>query len=124
MANDTKVSLTIYVAGSTRHCLGIKEIPWKLTKQDLTSVELPKKEGKVVVKTGVAKVPHYEWIDASVHLNISKVAYDYMVSEEKPRHYHKKDWLLLKPKQRLAWHMAFIAETKGSSKFTYSVIDD
>lgn len=126
MENDAKISLTIYVAGSTRHCLGMRKIPWKLTKQDLTSKELPPHIGKQIVRRGTVKVPNYVYVDASIHLNLSRAAYEYMISEEKPKYYRDKkvSWGSLTAKQRLDWHMAFISESRGGLRFSYSVIED
>lgn len=126
MENNAKISLTIYVAGSTRHCLGMKKIPWELTKQDLASKKLPPHIGKQIVKRGIAKVPNYVYEDASIHINLSRAAYDYMISEEKPKHYRDKkvSWSSLTEKQRLDWHMALISESRGGLRFSYSVIED
>lgn len=124
MENNAKISLTINVAGSTRHCLGVKKIPYKVTKQDLTSVNLPPYMGNKVVFKGVAKVPDYVYKDAQIHINISRIAYDWMISDDKPAQYFRKDWKKLSPKQRLAWHMQFISESRNGKSYSHHIIED
>lgn len=124
MVNDVKISLTINVEGSTRHYLGKKKFPYTLTKQDLTTVKLPKHIGNKVAIRGQYESSEYVYIPAQIHKNIYRSAFDYMRSDEKPKDYPKKDWKRLTPKQRIAWHMKFIASTYGSEDYSYSILED
>ena len=40
MNNDTKISVNLIINGGTRHLVGTKEIPFVLTKKDLTPIKL------------------------------------------------------------------------------------
>lgn len=126
MNTEPKVSLTIFVEGSTRHCLGEKDIPFVITKQDLTTQKLPKEIGRKVVKKGTIKTKDYVWENAQIHINIPRCAYDYMVSSEIPAKYPRKakHWGSLSPKERLHWHMNLISESRGGKNFSYAVIDE
>lgn len=128
MENDNKISVTYVVPGATRHLKGTKKIPYILTKQDLSYNKLPKKEGKEVVKKGVQKMYDYIWENGTIHTNMTRVAYDYFISDAVPDHFNEKKegkkWKNMSAEQRLDWHIAFSAQCRGALEFSYQVLED
>lgn len=124
MNNENKISLTIIVEGSTMHSNGIKKIPYVVTKQDLTTKKLPPKIGSKVVRKGIINVVGYSTVDAKIHLNLTREAYDYYISGDKPTDYPKKDWKRLSNKEKLDFHMASLARAKNGKAFSYVVLED
>lgn len=122
--DDIKISLTVNVPGGTRHFKGMKKVPYVITKQDCTTIKLPFKIGSKVVKKGYAKIPEYIYEDSQVHINMRKEAYNYMSSQEQPEKYYKKDWKRLKPEQRIAWHMQYIANSYNGTSYSYNILED
>jgi len=128
MNNDTKISVNLIINGGTRHLVGTKEIPFVLTKKDLTPIKLTKKERDKVVKKGVQKVKDYVWEDASIHINMTRMAYNYFISTTIPEGYNEKTqgkkWKNLTPEERLEWHISSYASARGAKSYNYTVLED
>lgn len=104
MDNIIKISLTIVIEGST---LVRKSEP----------ITLGKKNHK-----------HYplETKDAIYHVNLTKEAYDYMISSESPDWARVKfiKWKKLKPEERLELHMKRICDSYKGKSYKYSILED
>lgn len=128
MNSDIKISVTLIVPGGTRHLVGVKEIPYTITKQDLTSVKLPKKERNKIVKQGIQKTNDYIWKDAFIHINMTRYAYDYFISPSVPEGYNektqKRKWRSLSPENRIEWHIATYASSRGAKEYSYNILED
>lgn len=104
MDNIIKISLTIIVEGST---LVRKSEPINLGKKNRKHYPLETK-------------------DAIYHINLTKEAYDYMVSEESPAWARAKflKWKKLKPEERLELHMKRISDSYKGKSYKYSILED
>lgn len=104
MDNIIKISLTIIVEGST---LVRKSEPINLGKKNRKHYPLETK-------------------DAIYHINLTKEAYDYMVSEESPAWARAKflKWKKLKPEERLELHMKRISDSYRGKSYKYSILED
>jgi hypothetical protein len=61
---------------------------------------------------------------ATQTLNISEIAYKYMVSKECPAFMKPKEWASMSKKMRLETHLNNIAESLGGKVFKYHVFED
>lgn len=104
MDNIIKISLTIIIEGST---LVRKSEPINLGKKNRKHYPLETK-------------------DAIYHINLTKEAYDYMVSEESPAWARAKflKWKKLKPEERLELHMKRISDSYKGKSYKYSILED
>lgn len=104
MDNIIKISLTIIVEGST---LVRKSEPINLGKKNRKHYPLETK-------------------DAIYHINLTKEAYDYMISEESPAWARAKflKWKKLKPEERLELHMKRISDSYKGKSYKYSILED
>lgn len=104
MDNIIKISLTIIIEGST---LVRKSEPINLGKKNRKHYPLETK-------------------DAIYHINLTKEAYDYMVSEESPAWARAKflKWKKLKPEERLELHMRRISNSYKGKSYKYSILED
>lgn len=124
MNNVVKVSLTIVIEGCT---LVRKSSPdtlkYKITKQE-ESLKRNKKASNHVIKEGVNK--HYTLISkpASMHVNLTQEAYDYMTSNEFPSGIKMKDWKHMSKVKRLEWHLQKICDNYQGKSFSYEILGD
>lgn len=153
MNNNPKISLTIYLEGSTCHVVGKKRIPWVLRQVDLTPSAFPtekqkkSKAAQKIVRKGYYKTILKEYVDAQQHITMTQDAYDYMTSNEMPywfpfhpmasqlakslkvsgkikKKVGEKTWERLSPEQRLEAHMQYTCESFHGKGFSYVVMED
>ncbi len=126
MNNTTKISLTIELEGSTLVRKSEPEyIKYSVTNKDLDPNKKWKgKDGSKIVKKGAIK--YYPLIakPAIQHINMSKDAYEYMISDECPSWVKPKMWAKMNEKQRLESHLQRTCEHLGGKSFIYKVLDD
>ena len=58
------------------------------------------------------------------HTNITKTAYDYMTSDEKPYWEKERDWKHMSKAQRLKSHMVRACADARGVEFNYEIIND
>ena len=90
-------------------------------KHDLNHVLISNSKGKIV-----DKISFYtrKTVPARRSMNLSREAYEYMVSNEYPEWYKLRDWKNLKKEQRLLLHLERIAQNFGGELEDYIVYDD
>jgi hypothetical protein len=90
-------------------------------KHDLNSMFLKDKKGKIV-----DRITFYtrKSVPARRSLNLSREAYEYMVSEVYPEWYKQRNWKNLTKEQRLAIHLDRIAANFGGVLEDFIVYDD
>ena len=112
MNNNTKISLSIKLQGST------------LVRQEETVVKTVtnKKTGKTFKKkfTFVNLVPK----SATLTKQMTQEAYDYFVSMESCPQFKKKEWKKMKPAERLEYHMAELCKYHKGTSYTYHIYED
>lgn len=143
---DIKVSLTILVPGanmiskeeslkSIQKCVTnkgkqvykqgkplMKEVLVEdLDKHDLNTILISNDKGKIV-----DRVTFYtrKSVPARRSMNLSREAYDYMVSDMYPEWYKLRNWKNLTKEQRLAIHLERIAKNFGGEVEDFIVYDD
>lgn len=143
---DIKVSLTILVPGanmiskeeslkSIQKCVTnkgkqvykqgkplMKEVLVEdLDKHDLNTILISNDKGKIV-----DRVTFYtrKSVPARRSMNLSREAYDYMVSDMYPEWYKLRNWKNLTKEQRLAIHLERIAQNFGGEVEDFIVYDD
>lgn len=128
MDSSIKISLTMQVPGRTRHF--VRMLRNKVTLQDTSLRKLsPAMANRII---GSAKIPLYEYVPAQHHINMSRDAYNYMISNEPPaffQPYQKlpiriKAWKKLKPEEKIGLHMEQTAQHFGAISYTYSIIEE
>ena len=90
-------------------------------KHDLNSLLITNSKGKVVDRLSFYT---RKSVPARRSLNISREAYDYMVSDVYPEWYRQRNWKNLSREQRLALHLQRIAENFGGQIEDYIVYED
>ena len=144
---DIKVSLTILVPGanmvSKEASLKSVQKPvknkkgqqvWKNGKPLMETIQVEDPEqhnlNNILLTNGkgkiVDKLSFYtrKTVPARRSLNLSREAYEYMVSAEYPDWYRLRNWKNLTKEQRLAIHMERIAQNFGGEVEDYIVYDD
>ena len=143
---DIKVSLTILVPGanmiskeesltSIQRCVTnkgkqvykqgkplMKEVLVEdLDKHDLNTILISNDKGKIV-----DRVTFYtrKSVPARRSMNLSREAYDYMVSDMYPEWYKLRNWKNLTKEQRLTIHLERIAQNFGGEVEDFIVYDD
>lgn len=125
MNNTTKILLTIELEGGTlvKGEPQVKE--YVLTKNDfMFKKKLKGKEGNKIVKKG--KYIHYDYTTkpAFQHINMSRDAYLYFISNECPEWSIPKIWSKLTPKERLEIHLLRTCQHFRGKSFSYEILDD
>lgn len=143
---EVKVSLSVIVPGSV---MLSKEECLKTTQK---VIERKSKSGKVFKKTINTKVEDYDKMDkhsirvmeivdkkpvyetitvytrkakpATQTINLSKDAYEYMVSNECPYWMKPKVWVSMNKKMRLENHFQRLCESLNGLSYTYEVFED
>lgn len=126
--NETKLNLNIVLRGRT--LLSAKECaenPKESFEKQVIRVESakPDKKKKKLIKT-------VEYLDihvrkcrtASQSINMTKEAYDYMVSKECPYFAKPKDWARMGKKARLEAHLEETCKALGGISYTYQIFED
>ena len=143
MDTSIKVNLSIVLQGSTmlseQEC-SAKLVEWKYNKRT-------KKKEKIITLTsdmdkvtpnrlfldykdesGRHKEPIYfltrNTIPCKKSINISKVAYDYMISSECPEWAKAGEWKQLSRIKKLTQHMQRICENEGGISFEFQIFED
>ena len=127
MNNEIKVSLSVTLQGSV---MLSQEQAKALEKEKVGTgydtfnmrVVGKKSDGEKDVQTITVKTRKSK--PASQSLNLSRDAYNYMVSNEAPYFVKPRDWERLTKKQRLEAHLKRIVEELGGVSFTYAVLDN
>lgn len=128
MNNLPKISLTIKLEGST---LVRRSEPDKfeyvLNKRKIEPNKKWKgKDGLKVVKRVVNT--HYSLVpkEASMHINMTVDAYDYMTSSDCPEwmKWKLKEWKKMTPIQRLECHLQRTCDHFNGKSFSYVILDD
>lgn len=126
--NEIKLNLNIILPGRT--LLSAKECaenPKESFEKQVIRVESakPDKKKKKLIKT-------VEYLDihvrkcrtASQSINMTKEAYDYMVSKECPYFAKPKDWVRMSKVKRLEAHLEETCKALGGISYTYQVFED
>ena len=126
--NEIKLNLNIVIPG--RQLLSAKECaenPKESFEKQVVRVESvkPDKKKKKYIKT-------VEYLDihvrkcrtASQSINMTKEAYDYMVSKECPYFAKPKDWARMSKVKRLEAHLEETCKALGGISYTYQVFED
>lgn len=126
--NEIKLNLNIVLRGRT--LLNAKECaenPKESFEKQVIRVESakPDKKKKKLIKT-------VEYLDihvrkcrtASQSINMTKEAYDYMVSKECPYFAKPKDWARMSKVKRLEAHLEETCKALGGISYTYQVFED
>lgn len=126
--NEIKLNLNIVLRGRT--LLSAKECaenPKESFEKQVIRVESakPDKKKKKLIKT-------VEYLDihvrkcrtASQSINMTKEAYDYMVSKECPYFAKPKDWVRMSKVKRLEAHLEETCKALGGISYTYQVFED
>ena len=143
MDTSIKVNLSIVLKGRTM--LSEQECSKQLVKY-IYNKHTKKKEEVVILVYDTDKVTpnklflnytdesgkHKELIHFSTRntipckksINISKCAYDYMISSECPEWAKIKEWKQLNQMQRLTQHMQRICNNEGGLSFEFQVFED
>ena len=126
MTNEIKILLTINLEGGT---LVRKIEPDVLTvlftKRDLNpKKQYTKDEGKQIVKKQKVKYYGYETKPVVKHTNLTKDAYDYMISKECPVGVRIKQWNKMSNTERLEWHLQKVCDHSRGKSFTYQILED
>ena len=127
--SEIKLSLSIKLPGSVMYSQeGAKALEQQglagFTKHSLV-VEMHKRMGKKV-KVDKETI-HYKTrntIPAIQNINISKDAYNYMVSKECPSFMTPKDWSRMSKVKKLEAHLNEIAESRGGKVLHYHIFED
>ena len=123
MENQIKIILNIELKGATM----IREDRYEWIHYDVKKKDynVKGKEGLKSVNKG--RVKHYNYIvkPATLHVNLTLEAYNYMISPECPSWVHKvKDWKKMTPVQRLENHLNRICQHHNGISFTYQILED
>ena len=126
MNNVTKISLTIELEGSTLVRKSEPEVlKYTVTERDLNpSKKWKGKDGLKIVRKGKYKLFPLEAKPASIHVNMSLDAYNYMISSECPYWAKPKVWSAMTKEQRLEAHLQRTCEHHKGKSFTYIVLKD
>lgn len=152
MNNNPKISLTIYLEGSTCHVVGKKRVPFILRQIDVNPKAFNKKEeqserAQKIVRKGWYKTLIREYVDAQQHITMTQDAYDYMTSGETPFWFPfhpmsdklakslrisgknklkigEQVWRRLNQTQRLEAHMQYTCESLKGKGYSYTVLED
>jgi hypothetical protein len=127
--NETKLNLNIILPGRTllsaKECAENPKESYERQKIRIETVEKdPKKKNKFIKSV--------EWIDikvrkcrtASQSINMTKDAYDYMVSKECPYFAKPKDWARMSKVKRLEAHLEETCKALGGISYTYQIFED
>lgn len=124
MNNEAKVILTITgIEGRTRRFVGKKKVK---------SVFQIKKNDKVINKEVYYKIPVYEYVPASKHLNLNMDFFNYATSSECPDWFSnyrmRKDlvhkWEKMTWKERLELYFLRIQLDNKGTGFSYNILQD
>ena len=126
MDNTTKISLTIELEGSTLVRKSKPEvIKYAVTAKDSDPYRKYKgKDGLKVVRKGVQKHYSLEAKPASQHINMTKEAYDDMISNECPYWAKPKAWSSMSKKERLEAHLQRTCEHFNGTSYSYEILND
>lgn len=125
MENNIKISLTIELEGSTL-IKGEPEVKHNtITLKDLYPERKFKgTEGKKVIRRVTYKTYSLIAKPAFQKINMTKEAYDYMVSAECPSFADPKVWGRMSRDERLKAHFQRTCEHLGGKSFSYKILDD
>lgn len=112
MKNDIKISLSIQLQGST---LVRQEKKETIT---FTDKKTRKKKQKLIKTYQLVSKP------AVLQKQMTKDAYDYMVSLDSGPIFKKKEWKKMTEKDRLEYHLAALCTFYRGKTFTYHVFED
>ena len=120
MQTNIKISLTIYLEGSTLV---------RKSEKEIIGYRIFKKYDKKQKKTVEVKKPiyHYPKVTkpASQHLNICKEAYEEFISSiPSNTDISLSEWAKMPKKIRIEKHLLQICKSLGGYKFDYSILDD
>lgn len=125
---ECKVNLSITLPGAVlKTAQECAENPKESYQKEVIRVESakPDKKKKKLIKT-------VEYLDihvrkcrtASQSINMTKEAYDYMISKECPYFAKPKDWARMGKKARLEAHLEETCKALGGISYTYQVFED
>jgi hypothetical protein len=127
--SEVKLSLSIKLPGSVMYSQeGAKALEQQglagFTKHSLV-VEIHKRMGKKVkVDKETIHFKTRNTVPAIQNINISKDAYNYMISKECPSFMSPKDWSRMSKVKKLEAHLNEIAESRGGVVLHYHIFED
>ena len=114
MENQIKISLTIELEGSVL----LNEEPEVITNFKSKSKNIKKREKFSFRDIKIKTKPAHQ------HINMTKQAYLYFISNETPEWAKAQDWRMLSQKERLERHLAKTCEHFRGKSFTYTILED
>lgn len=127
--SQIKILLTIEgIEGATLRTTGKAKIPFVITKGDIHWQNHGKRYNREdkdkIVRKGVRRINNVESVPCRKSIKLVKEAYDYMISNEVPEWYYKKDWKRLTAKEKLELHLQRICDHNGGKTFTYNILEN
>lgn len=126
--NETKLNLNIVLPSRT--LLSAKECaenPKESFEKQVVRVEsstFDKKKKKFIKTVEYLDIHVRKCRTASQSINMTKEAYDYMVSKECPYFANPKDWVRMSKVKRLEAHLEETCKALGGISYTYQVFED
>lgn len=126
--NETKLNLNIVLPSSTmlskQECLKNPKDSFEKQVIRVESVKLDKKKKKYIKTVEYLDIHVRKCRTASQSINMTKEAYDYMVSKECPYFAKPKDWARMSKVKRLEAHLEETCKALGGISYTYQVFED
>lgn len=126
--NETKLNLNIVLPGNTmlskQECLKNPKDSFEKQVIRVESVKPDKKKKKYIKTVEYLDIHVRKCRTASQSINMTKEAYDYMVSKECPYFAKPKDWARMSKVKRLEAHLEETCKALGGISYTYQVFED
>ena len=127
--NEIKLNLNIVLPGRT--LLSVQECaenPKESYQKEVVRVESfkknPKKKFQMIKEMEYLDIHVRKCRTASQSINMTKEAYDYMVSKECPYFAKPKDWVRMSKVKILEAHLEETCKALGRISYTYQVFED
>lgn len=126
--NEIKLNLNIVLPGSTmlskQECLKNPKESYQKEAIRVESIKPDKKKKKTIKTVEYLDIRVRKCRTASQSINMTKEAYDYMVSKECPYFAKPKDWARMSKVKRLEAHLEETCKALGGISYTYQVFED
>ena len=125
---ECKVNLSITLPGAVlKTAKECAENPKESFEKQVVRVEsstFDKKKKKFIKTVEYLDIHVRKCRTASQSINMTKEAYDYMVSKECPYFANPKDWVRMSKVKRLEAHLEETCKALGGISYTYQVFED
>ena len=124
MNNQVKILLTINgIEGATLHRGNEEKFSTVIRIKDISKKHKTEDENRIVRKIKYKHSPLIV-VPASKQIKLTLDAYEYMISNNIPEGYFKKNWQRLKPQEKLEYHLDIICKHNNGTSFSYSILED